>query len=127
MEFDVKDAESRIDELISKINPSYKPLVNLTITNVENFDQIRPKIEQLQENVLELSYSTKSNEEQYSILIDDSESIDEDFKRLATENVGPELAKMAFEKLYPLLNEDKKEIKEIIMKNFEDFKKGRKI
>ena len=127
MEVDVKDAESKIDELVSKIDPSHKPLVNLTITNVENFDQIRPKIEQLQENVLELSYSTKSSDEQYSILIDESESIDEDFKRLATENVGPELAKMAFEKLYPLLNEDKKEIKEIIMKNFEDFKKGGKI
>lgn len=127
VETEAKDIESKIDELISKIDPFHKPLVNLTITNLENFDQIRPKIEQLQENVLELSYSTKSSDEQYSILIDESESIDEDFKRLATENVGPELAKMAFEKLYPLLNEDKKEIKEIIMKHFEDFKKGRKI
>ena len=39
----------------------------------------------------------------------------------------PELAKMAFEKLYPLLNEDKKEIKEIFMKNFQDFKANKKI
>jgi len=127
MEIDVKDAESKIDELISKIDPSNMPLISLTITNVENFDQIRSKIEQLQERALELSYSTKPSDEQYSILIDESKSIDEDFKRLATENVGPELAKMAFEKLYPLLNEDKKEIKEIIMKNFEDFKAGRRI
>ena len=112
--------------MVSKIDSSHKPLVNLTITNLENFEQIRPKIEQLQEKVLELSYSTKSNDEQYSILTEESESIDEDFKRLAVENVGPELAKMAFEKLYPLLNEDKKEIKEIIMKHFEDFKEGKK-
>ena len=71
-------------------------------------------------------FRSKSKDEQYPILIDESETIDESFKRLAIENVGPELAKMAFEKLYPLLNEDKKEIKEIIMKNFEDFKAGRK-
>ena len=123
---DVNDVEKKIDELVSKIDLSNKPLVSLTVTNVEDFNQIRPKIEQLQENVLELSYSTKSKDEQYPILIDESETIDESFKRLAIENVGPELAKMAFEKLYPLLNEDKKEIKEIIMKNFEDFKAGRK-
>ena len=127
MEMDVNDVEKKIDELISKIDPSHKPLVSLTVTNVEGFNQIRPKIEQLQENVLELSYSTKSKDEQYPILIDESETIDESFKRLAIENVGPELAKMAFEKLYPLLNEDKKEIKEIIMKYFEDFKADRKI
>ena len=126
IEVDVNDVGKKIDELILKINSSHKPLVSLTVTNVEDFDQIRPKIEQLQENVLELSYSTKSKDEQYPILIDESETIDESFKRLAIENVGPELAKMAFEKLYPLLNEDKKEIKEIIMKNFEDFKAGRK-
>ena len=93
---------------------------------IRNFEQIRPKVEQLQEKVLELSYSTKSNDEQYSILTNESESIDDDFKKLATENVGPELAKMAFEKLYPLLNEDKKEIKEIIMRYFEDFKESKK-
>ena len=58
--------------------------------------------------------------------MDDSGNIDDDFKRLATENVGPELAKLAFEKLYPLLNEDKHEIKEIIINYFEDFKVGNK-
>tara|TARA_B110001454_G_scaffold218553_1_gene246875 strand:+ start:118 stop:1245 length:1128 start_codon:yes stop_codon:yes gene_type:complete len=126
IEVDVNDVGKKIDELILKINSSHKPLVSLTVTNVEDFDQIRPKIEQLQENVLELSYSTKLTDEQYPILTDESESIDVDFKRLATKNVGPELAKMAFEKLYPLLNENKKEIKEIIMKNFEDFKAGKK-
>jgi DNA repair exonuclease SbcCD nuclease subunit len=126
IEVDVNDVEKKIDELILKINSSHKPLVSLTVTNVEDFDQIRPKIEQLQENVLELSYSTKLTDEQYPILTDESESIDVDFKRLATKNVGPELAKMAFEKLYPLLNENKKEIKEIIMKNFEEFKAGKK-
>jgi DNA repair exonuclease SbcCD nuclease subunit len=126
IEVDVNDVEKKIDELILKINSSHKPLVSLTVTNVEDFDQIRPKIEQLQENVLELSYSTKLTDEQYPILTDESESIDDDFKRLATENIGPELAKMAFEKLYPLLNENKKEIKEIIMKNFEEFKAGKK-
>ena len=75
-------------------------------------------------------YLNAESDKNYSIdclIADGTESLDEDFKRLATENVGPELAKMAFEKLYPLLNEDKKEIKEIIMKYFEDFKEGRKI
>jgi len=122
IKIDVKDIHEKIEDLISKVNPSHKPLVNLKITNVEDFNDIRADIERLQEHVLELRYEVKTEDEQYRLIMNDSGNIDEDFRRLATENVGPELAKVAFEKLYPLLNEDKHEIKEIIIKNFEDFK-----
>jgi hypothetical protein len=55
-------------------------------------------------------------------MMDESANIDEDFKRLAIKSVGPELAQVAFEQWYPLANEDKNEIKEIIINNFENFK-----
>ena len=122
MEVDVNDLHEKVEDLISKINPLRRPLVKLTVLNVKEINDIRIDIERLQEHVLELSYDIKTDDEQYRLVMDDSGNIDDDFKRLATENVGPELAKLAFEKLYPLLNEDKHEIKEIIINYFEDFK-----
>ena len=126
MEVDVNELHEKVEDLISKINPLRRPLVKLTVLNVKEMNDIRIDIERLQEHVLELSYDTKTDDEQYRLIMDDSGNIDDDFKRLATENVGPELAKLAFEKLYPLLNEDKHEIKEIIINYFEDFKAGNK-
>ena len=126
MEVDVNDLHEKVEDLISKINPLRRPLVKLTVLNVKEINDIRIDIERLQEHVLELSYDIKTDDEQYRLVMDDSGNIDDDFKRLATENVGPELAKLAFEKLYPLLNEDKHEIKEIIINYFEDFKAGNK-
>ena len=71
---------------------------------------------------LKLKLKSSKDEEQYTLMMDESDNIDEDFKRLAVDNVGPELAQIAFEQWYPLVNEDKNEIKEIIIKNFEDYK-----
>jgi hypothetical protein len=53
----------------------------------------------------------------------ESGNIDDEFRRLATKNVGEELAILAFDKIYPALNENKQEVKQVIIKNFEDYKK----
>ena len=37
--------------------------------------------------------------------------------------MGEELAILAFDKIYPALNENKQEVKQVIIKNFEDYKK----
>ena len=111
----------QINELISKIDQERKPLVYLTISN-EDYEKNRGLIQELDEQVLKLQLKSSKDDEQYTLLMDDSDSIDEDFKRLATDNVGPELAKIAFEQWYPLVNTDKSELKEIIIKNFEDYK-----
>jgi hypothetical protein len=65
----------------------------------------------------------QKDEKQYPLSLNESGNIDEEFRRLATKNVGEELAMLAFEKIYPALNENKQEIKQIIIKNFEDYKK----
>ena len=55
------------------------------------------------------------------------ENIDEEFKRLAVTNIGQELANLALDTLYPSLNEkNKREVKEIIIENFEKFKEEHK-
>ena len=111
----------QINELISKIDQERKPLVYLTISN-EDYEKNRGLIQELDEQVLKLQLKSSKDDEQYTLLMDDSDNIDEDFKRLAVDNVGPELAQVAFEQWYPLVNEDKNELKEIIIKNFEDYK-----
>lgn len=115
----------QINELISKIEQERKPLVYLTISN-EDYEKNRGLIQELDEQVLKLQLKSSKDDEQYTLLMDDSDNIDEDFKRLAVDNVGPELAQVAFEQWYPLVNEDKNELKEIIIKNFEDYKKRNK-
>ena len=115
----------QINELISKIDQERKPLVYLTISN-EDYEKNRGLIQELDEQVLKLQLKSSKDDEQYTLLMDDSDNIDEDFKRLAMDNVGPELAQVAFEQWYPLVNEDKSELKEIIIKNFEDYKKRNK-
>ena len=115
----------QINELISKIDQERKPLVYLTISN-EDYEKNRGLIQELDEQVLKLQLKSSKDDEQYTLLMDDSDNIDEDFKRLAVDNVGPELAQVAFEQWYPLVNEDKSELKEIIIKNFEDYKKRNK-
>ena len=93
----------------------------LTISN-EDYEKNRGLIQELDEQVLKLQLKSSKDDEQYTLMMDESDNIDEDFKRLAIDNVGPELAQVAFEQWYPLVNEDKNEIKEIIIKNFEDYK-----
>ena len=121
IEADGEKLHEQIKDLIAKIEPERKPLVFLKISN-EDMEKNRDLIQELDEQVLKLKIKPSKQEEQYSLMMDESDDIDEDFKRLAIENVGQELAQVAFEKWYPLINEDKDEIKEIIIKNFEDFK-----
>ena len=111
----------QINELISKIDQERKPLVYLTISN-EDYEKNRGLIQELDEQVLKLQLKSSKDDEQYTLLMDDSDNIDEDFKRLTIDSVGSELAQIAFEEWNPLANEDKNEMKEIIINNFENFK-----
>ena len=65
----------------------------------------------------------QKDEKQYPLSVSESGNIDDEFRRLATKNVGEELAILAFDKIYPALNENKQEVKQVIIKNFEDYKK----
>ena len=121
IEADSDKFHEQIKELISKIDPERKPLVYLIISN-EDYEKNRGLIQELDEQVLKLQLKSSKDDEQYTLMMDESDNIDEDFKRLAIDSVGPELAQVAFEQWYPLVNEDKNEIKEIIIKNFEDYK-----
>ena len=121
IEVDSNKFHAQIKDLISKIDPLRKPLVSLIIST-EDYEKNRGIIQELDEQVLKLQIKPLESEEQYTLMMDESANIDEDFKRLAIDSVGSELAQVAFEQWYPLANEDKNEIKEIIIKNFEKFK-----
>ncbi len=121
IEADSNKFHAQIEDLISKIDPLCKPLVSLTIST-EDYEKNRGIIQELDEQVLKLQIKPLESEEQYTLMMDESANIDEDFKRLAIDSIGSELAQVAFEQWYPLANEDKNEIKEIIIKNFENFK-----
>ena len=121
IEADSNKFHAQIKDLISKIDPLRKPLVSLIIST-EDYEKNRGIIQELDEQVLKLQIKPLESEEQYTLMMDESANIDEDFKRLAIKSVGPELAQVAFEQWYPLANEDKNEIKEIIINNFENFK-----
>ena len=122
IETDVGELHDRIDELISKTDASRKPLVRLKISNVSDWNDIKPEFARLEKHVLDYTYDIFSDKKQYPLLTDSSGNIDDAFRRLATKNIGPELAKLAFEKIYPLLDENKHGVREIIVKNFETFK-----
>ena len=81
----------------------------------------------MKEHVLDYSIKMQKDEKQYPLSLNESGNIDEEFRRLATKNVGEELAMLAFEKIYPALNENKQEIKQVIIKNFEDYKKEKQV
>ena len=121
IEADSNKLHAQIEDLISKIDPLCKPLVSLIIST-EDYEKNRGIIQELDKQVLKLQIKPLESEEQYTLMMDESANIDEDFKRLAIDSVGSELAQVAFEQWYPLANEDKNEIKEIIIKNFEKFK-----
>ena len=121
IEVDSNKFHAQIKDLISKIDPLRKPLVNLIISS-DDYEKNRVIIQELDEQVLKLQIKPLESEEQYTLMMDESVNIDEDFKRLTIDSVGSELAQIAFEEWYPLANEDKNEMKEIIIKNFENFK-----
>jgi len=122
IETDAKELHNVIVELISKIDNTQKPLVSLNI-KYHDWDEIKSEIGLLKEHVLDYSINMQKDEKQYPLSLNESGNIDEEFRRLATKNVGEELAMLAFEKIYPALNENKQEIKQVIIKNFEDYKK----
>lgn len=122
IETDSKELHNSITKLISKIDDTRKPLVRLNI-KYQNWDEIRSEIGLLKEHVLYISINRIKDDKQYPLSLNESGNMDEEFRRLATKNVGEKLAILAFDKIYPALNEDKKEVKQIIIKNFEDYKK----
>ena len=127
IETSVDELHVKIDEVISKIDESRKPLVSLTITDVHDWKSIQQELARLDEHILDKSVHLKYDEKQYPLSLEDTGNIDEEFKRLATKNVGQELANLALETLYPSLNEkNKREVKEIIIRNFEKFKEEHK-
>ena len=126
IETDAKELHNVIVELISKIDNTQKPLVSLNI-KYHDWDEIKSEIGLLKEHVLDYSINMQKDEKQYPLSLNESGNIDEEFRRLATKNVGEELAMLAFEKIYPALNENKQEIKQVIIKNFEDYKKGKQV
>ena len=54
----------------------------MTISN-EDYEKNRGLIQELDEQVLKLQLKSSKDDEQYTLLMDDSDNIDEDFKRLA--------------------------------------------
>jgi len=127
IETSVDELHAKIDEVISKIDESRKPLVSLKITDVHDWKSIQQELTRLDEHILDRSTSLEYDNKQYPLSLEDTGNIDEEFKRLATTNVGQELANLALDTLYPSLNEkNKREVKEIIIKNFEKFKEEHK-
>ena len=127
IETSVDELHTKIDEVISKIDESRKPLVSLKITDVHDWKSIHQEIARLDEHILDKSIRLKYDEKQYPLSLEDTGNIDEEFKRLAVTNVGQELANLALDTLYPSLNEkNKREVKEIIIENFEKFKEEHK-
>ena len=121
------ELHAKIDEVISKIDEKHKPLVSLKITDVHDWKSIQQEIARLDEHILDRSTNLIFDEKQYPLSLEDTGNIDEEFKRLATKNVGQELANLALETLYPSLNENnRQEVKEIIIRNFEKFKEEHK-
>jgi len=95
----------------------------LKITDVHDWKSIQQELARLDEHILDRSTNLEYDKKQYPISLEDTGNIDEEFKRLAIVNVGQDLANLALETLYPSLNEkNKREVKEIIIRNFEKFK-----
>ena len=99
----------------------------MTITDVHDWKSIQQELARLDEHILDKSVHLKYDEKQYPLSLEDTGNIDEEFKRLAVTNIGQELANLALDILYPSLNEkNKREVKEIIIENFEKFKEEHK-
>ena len=120
-----------IDEIALKIdNAKRKPIVELTIKGEEiETDHIQAQISRLNSLALRCFWKiTNRKISEASVFLDKPSAIDDELFRLAVETLGSERqAKFAINDLLPILTSGEiKEASQVIVENFQKFKKGYK-
>lgn len=119
-----------IDEISIKINKmERKPIVEIKIQgeNIET-DQIQAQISRLHTQTLRCFWRITSKERlDSSIFLERPNTIEDEMFRLSVDAIGSEqIANFAVKELLPLLASDQiKEASQIIIENFEKYKKGK--
>jgi hypothetical protein len=120
-----------VDEILEKISPlTRKPIVELKIhgENIET-DNIQAQMSRLQAQTLRCFWRIISKEVlDSSVFLDRPNVIDDEMLRLSTDSTGSEqIANFAIKELLPPLAINQiKEATNVILENFENFKKEKK-
>jgi DNA repair exonuclease SbcCD nuclease subunit len=128
---DYKEMTKTVDEILEKISPlTRKPIVELKIhgENIET-DNIQAQMSRLQAQTLRCFWRIISKEVlDSSVFLDRPNVIDDEMLRLSTDSTGSEqIANFAIKELLPPLAINQiKEATNVILENFENFKKEKK-
>jgi DNA repair exonuclease SbcCD nuclease subunit len=128
---DYKEMTKTVDEILEKISPlTRKPIVELKIhgENIET-DNIQAQMSRLQAQTLRCFWRIISKEVlDSSVFLDRPNVIDDEMLRLSTDSTGSEqIANFAIKELLPPLAINQiKEATNVILENFESFKKEKK-
>jgi len=126
-----KELSKTIDEISAKIvNSGKKPIIEVKIQgkNIET-DHIQAQIARLNSLVLKSSWGINTKQvSDSSVFLDRPNVIDDEMFRLSVDALGSEeAASFAINELLPILATGEiKEASQIIIENFEKFKKGKK-
>ena len=123
-----KEITKIVDEILEKIAPSTrKPIIEIKIHGEDiEIDNIQAQISRLQAQTLRCFWRIASKEvSDSSVFLDRPNAIDDEMIRLSTDSTGSEqIANFAIKELLPPLAINQiKEATNVILENFENFKK----
>ena len=126
---DVSKLDESIGNLSDKINASErKPIVELIVKGKDiDLDLVESKISELRQNSFYLSLKEKGESIQGHELLSDRPSIDTEMFKLAVKYLeNEELAEFATRELLPMLeNKDLNAATELVIENYQQFRKGK--
>ena len=126
---DVSKLDEAIGNLSDKINASErKPIVELIVKGKDiDLDLVESKISELRQNSFYLSLKEKGESIQGHELLSDRPSIDTEMFKLAVKYLeNEELAEFATRELLPMLeNKDLNAATELVIENYQQFRKGK--